>query len=268
MSRFLVSLFGLIFLLASQAQAGPSAGAVTLADAVNNAFASQTPIIKVQTGGSGGVEVGKGGSTPGTNAGAIRDRSKHRVVIFTDDRSRVVPLLKALKSRGYEKGSYIADKPNRKWNIKWGAANKRHIDEILGVVKSKLDISPSRIERQKKFKPDDTDIFINLRFSKSSSASTASTSGLSKHRVVIFTNDKGQVTSLLNAIKSRGFHKDSYITAEPNDDWNIKWGAASSKTIDEVLAVIDAEMGIPANRLRKSREFDATDSDIFVNLKF
>lgn len=262
MLRLFAFLFGLIGLLTFQAQAGPAAGAANLANALSNTLTLQNPIIRVQSGGAS--LKGKGDSSPGGVAG----RGKHRVVIFTDDKARVAPVLSAVKKLGYNKDSYVADKPNKKWNIKWGAASTQNIEEILGVVKRELGISSSKIDQQHKFKADDTDIFINLRFATTSKPSTASPSGRGSHRVVIFTNDEDQVRSLLSAIKSGGFHKESYIAEKPNDDWNIKWGAASSGTIDEVLALVDSEMGIPARRIRKSKEFEAGDTDIFLNLKF
>ena len=258
--RYLVFVFGLMGLLVSQAQADPSAKAARLIDGLSDVFASE-----IQSGKSSEKAKSRSPSV------AITNRRRHRVVIFTDNKARVAPVLRAVKKLGYGKDSFINDEPNVDWNIKWGSASTRKIDEILGVVTSKLGISPSQIERQNKFEADDTDIFVNLRFSKASStssASTASTSELRRHRVVIFTNDKGQVEPLLSAIKRRGFHTKSHVNDNPNDDWNIKWGSASSRTIDEVLALVDAEMGIPAERLRKSHEFEANDTDIFINLKF
>lgn len=263
MVRYLVFVFGLIGLLVSQAQAEPSAKAAKLMDALSDVFASQ-----IQSGKSSENAKSRSASQ------AITKRSRHRVVFFTDNKARVTPVLRAVKKLGYGKESFINDEPNDDWNIKWGSASTRKIDEILGVVTSKLGISPSRIERQNKFEADDTDIFVNLRFSKASSTSSASTSSavsasdLGRHRVVIFTNDKGQVEPLLSAIKRRGFHTESHVNDDPNDDWNIKWGSASGGTIDEVLALVDAEMGIPAERLRRSHEFEANDTDIFINLKF
>jgi hypothetical protein len=193
-------------------------------------------------------------------------RSKHRVVIFTDDKARVAPVLERIKSLGFSKDSYVTDEPNRNWNIKWGAADTQTVNEILGVIKQELDISSSKIKRLHQFEPNDNDIFVNLRFSKSDA--TPSASGRGKHRVVIFTNDEQQVTELLRIIKDLGYSSESHIAEKPNDDWNIKWGAASAETIDELLQVIDKEMGIPPKRLRKSHEFEAKDNDIFINLKF
>ncbi len=258
MLRLLVVLLG-FGILASHANAGPAAAAVTgissLTHAVLDAAGARDDIVKVQSG------TGNSGST----GGSADDRSKHRVVIFTDDKDRVRSTLSAIKRLGYHKDSYVTDKPNEDWNIKWGAADTGKVDEVLGVIKKELGIGSSRIKRSHEFKADDNDIFVNLRFAKSSKTGG---SGRSKHRVVIFTDDKDRVQSTLSAIKRLGYHKDSYITDEPNKDWNIKWGAAGKKQVDEILGVIKKELGIGSSRIKRSHEFEADDNDIFVNLRF
>jgi len=85
-----------------------------------------------------------------------------------------------------------------------------------------------------------------------------------QYRVVILANDQDLGEKILDVIKAAGYAKDeSYVTDEPNDDANIKYGAASDDDIEAIRKLVgvlyDAEP-------EASNDFDSDDYDIFINL--
>lgn len=189
------------------------------------------------------------------------DRAKHKVVIFTDDQDRARPLLKKLKRMGYSNTKFNSP-PNSDFNIKWGSATSARVNEIVRAITDTTDIASSRINRKKVFEDDDTDIFINLPFGASGSGS----SGRNKHEVIIFTDDESRAEPLVSALKRKGYR--ARARGNPNDNFNIKWGAASTQKIDEIVSLITSTVDVPRSRIKRKHIFEEDDNKIFVNLPF
>jgi len=85
-----------------------------------------------------------------------------------------------------------------------------------------------------------------------------------QYRVVIFTNDQDLGEKILGVINAAGYAQDeSYVTDEPNDDANIKYGAASGDDIKAIRKLVSA---LYDGKVDVSNEFDSDDYDVFINL--
>jgi hypothetical protein len=85
-----------------------------------------------------------------------------------------------------------------------------------------------------------------------------------KYRVVVFANDQDMGEKVLGVIKAAGYAKDeSYVTDEPNDGANIKYGAASSDDIEAMHKLLSV---LYDGEIEESDDFDSDDYDVFINL--
>jgi hypothetical protein len=85
-----------------------------------------------------------------------------------------------------------------------------------------------------------------------------------KYRVVVFTNDNDLGEKILGVIKAAGYAKDeSYVTDEPNDSANIKYGAASTDDIEAMHKLVSV---LYDGEIEESNDFDSDDYDVFINL--
>lgn len=85
-----------------------------------------------------------------------------------------------------------------------------------------------------------------------------------KYHVVVYAHDKDLGILVLDAIRAAGYANDeSYVTDEPNEDANIKCGAASKEDIKAIRELVSAFYD---GWLVKKKEFDSDDYDVFINL--
>lgn len=85
-----------------------------------------------------------------------------------------------------------------------------------------------------------------------------------KYRVVVYANDQDLGEKVLGVIKAAGFASDeSYVTDEPNDDANIKYGAADE---DDVKAMHKLVSVLYDGEIEESNEFESDDYDVFIDL--
>ncbi len=69
---------------------------------------------------------------------------------------------------------------------------------------------------------------------------------------------------VLGVLTAGGFaNSESYVTDGPNDDANIKFGAATKEDIKAMRKLVSAFYD---GKLRESEEFDSDDYDVFINL--
>ena len=189
-------------------------------------------------------------------------KSDLQVVVFTDDTGKGEELLKALAKRGYDNDhNHVAAPTDDGPLIKWGGASAAQIEEIAAFVEGRYEVE---LERDRGFKLDDYSVFITLP--SGGQPGTASDVERESLRVVVFTSDTARGNQLLAALRPLGYTNDeNYATDEPNDDFNIKWGAASDAMIDEISGLADSAFGIELDR---QHSFEADDHDVFVNLPF
>jgi hypothetical protein len=84
------------------------------------------------------------------------------------------------------------------------------------------------------------------------------------YRVVVFANDQDLGERVLGVIKAAGFAKDeSYVSDEPNEDADIKYGAASEDDISAIRKLVSV---LYDGEIEESNEFDSDDYDVFINL--
>ena len=189
-------------------------------------------------------------------------KSDLQVVVFTDDTGKGEELLAALAKRGYDNDhNHVAAPTDDGPLIKWGGASAAQIEEIAAFVEGRYEVE---LERDRGFKLDDYSVFITLP----SGGKTGTVTDVDREdlRVVVFTSDTARGNQFLAALQPLGYTNDeNYATDEPNDDFNIKWGAASDAMIDEISELADSTFDIEIDR---QHSFEADDHDVFVNLPF
>lgn len=88
----------------------------------------------------------------------------------------------------------------------------------------------------------------------------------SQLRIVVFSDDEDKAGELLEKLAGRGYgNADNKVEANPNREFNIKYGAAPFSYVDEIATYTEGRYDV---ELRRSREFDSTDLDVFINLPF
>jgi hypothetical protein len=189
-------------------------------------------------------------------------KSDLQVVVFADDTGKGEELLEALARRGYDNDhNHVAVPTGDEPLIKWGGASTAQIEEIIAFVEGRYEVE---LERERGFKFDDYSVFITLP----SGGEPGSDGDLEREdlRVVIFTGDTAKGNQLLAALRPLGYANDANsVTDEPNEDFNIKWGAASDAMIDEISELADSAFDIELDR---QHSFDEDDHDVFLNLPF
>jgi hypothetical protein len=92
----------------------------------------------------------------------------------------------------------------------------------------------------------------------------ASNSDLADYRIVIFANDEDVGELILDLLAAEGFtNDDNYVTDEPNDEPNVKYGSAPASVIEQLVEVVGT---IYDGDLELMDEFASDDDDIFINL--
>ncbi len=86
----------------------------------------------------------------------------------------------------------------------------------------------------------------------------------SELRVVVFTDNSYSGALLLEELEGRGFENyENELMPDPNDEFNIKWGAAPTVYIEEIAALVERNHDVKLSRLH---EFESDDYDVFINL--
>ena len=188
-------------------------------------------------------------------------KSDLQVVVFTEDQDQGAELLEWLAEHGYDnKQNHVAFPTDNNGNaVRYGAAPAACIDEIAAYIEGRFEVA---VDRDRAFKPSDYSVFVHL----DAAARARVAPGRGDVRVVIFTDDKDRGELLLDSLRGRGFTNDeNYVTDEPNDEPNVKWGAASEEMVDNVCAVVQSLLGVELDR---QHSFEEDDNDLFVNLPF
>ncbi len=85
-----------------------------------------------------------------------------------------------------------------------------------------------------------------------------------KYRVVVYATDQAFGEKVLGVIKAAGYaNDDSYVSEEPNDDANIKYGAANEQDVTAIRKLVNV---LYDGKVEELNEFDSDDYDIFINL--
>lgn len=84
------------------------------------------------------------------------------------------------------------------------------------------------------------------------------------YKIVVLADDEDLGKKVLDVLVAGGFgNSESYVTGGPDDDANIKYGAA---TRDDVKAMRKLISVFYDGKLEETEEFDSDDYDVFINL--
>lgn len=185
-------------------------------------------------------------------------RSRLRVVVFAADADRGRELLEQLAGRGYDNDQNHVAVPedDNEPAIRWGAATRVQVADIAGFVEGRYQVELTRMHD---LESDDYSVIITLPVGPG-------TTGRADLRVVIFTDDTTKSSRLLERLRSLGYTNEAnYVTDEPNEDQNIKWGVADDAMVGEIVAAVADMFDVTLDR---QHTFEPDDRDLFINLPF
>jgi hypothetical protein len=189
-------------------------------------------------------------------------KSDLELVVFTSDAGKGEQLLEALAERGFDNDhNHVAVPTEDEPSISWGGATQAQIEEIIAFIEGRYSVE---LDREHEFKLDDYNVFITLPAGEGPAVEEEVER--EDLRVVVFTDDEEKGNRLLAALQSLGYtNTENYVTDEPNEDFNVKWGAAPEAMIDEVVELAEGEFDVELDR---QQSFDDDDRDVFINLPF
>lgn len=200
------------------------------------------------------------------------DRADYPVTVFTNDQPVGDSLLKLVRARGYtHSGGEVLGNPNDEFNIKWGGAPIKMVHELAAMVKERYG---RELRMLQVFEADDHDIFINMPLGGGTEANTHDSDTVTPLapgditratvHIVVFTDDQALATETLARLTELGYsNPENSSQGMPNDNFNIKWGAANDAIVEEIAKALEAKFG---QEFRRSHEFAVNDLDIFINL--
>lgn len=180
------------------------------------------------------------------------------IAVFAADDDQGEAVLEWLEERGFDnEANHLARPGDEDAAIYWGAAPARLVNEIAAYLEGRYGVE---LEREREF--DRLDPAIHIHLPAQRRGGTPDRSGL---RVVVFTDDTERGQAFLDHLETElGFDNDeNYVTDSPNDEFNIKWGAAPEALVDEIVAAADAGLDVELDR---QHIFEADDRDVFINL--
>jgi hypothetical protein len=185
-------------------------------------------------------------------------RSDLHIAVFTGDDDEGEAVLEWLEERGFDNEANHLARPNdEEPGIYWGAAPTRLVNEIAAYLEGRYGVE---LEREREFDRLDPAVHVHLP-----SAARGAAPERGELRVVVFTDDRERGERFLEHLASElGYDNDeNYVTDSPNEDFNIKWGAATGEMVDEIVAAADEQLDVELDR---QRVFEADDRDVFINL--
>ena len=90
-------------------------------------------------------------------------RFRFDVTVFTQDDEWLLPAMEKVQKLGYRWSGRFNPSPNDDWNIKWGAAPTRLVEELVDLFAGCVGKDPDIFNRRHVFGANDTDIYINVR---------------------------------------------------------------------------------------------------------
>jgi hypothetical protein len=194
------------------------------------------------------------------------DRSSKEVTIFTDDAVLGQHVEAELRALGYAK-VIVSAEPNSDINVKCGPEQVPSADELAAVVTHTLGLPPDTVNHLPVL--DDPEwLFINLP-----AAAVGSVGGRlpgpdpakAALSITVFTGDPATGEKVRDAIRAAGYPTVD-LNPLPNSDYNIKWGQASTRLVEELVAIASRTTGVAAADFARQNIFTPEDTDVYINL--
>jgi hypothetical protein len=219
-----------------------------------------------------GILLGSGSPHAVIDHNTIANNKVSAIYTYTDD-----PRTKFTNNVVYKNGrSIVTDSTMSHMSVKYNCFHGQSNDEAAAATSTtNLQDDPLFVNAESDFHLQEGSPCLGKGEKKSNigalgmgtnpvTAKSASKETGSQYRVVVFTNDQDLGERILGVIKAAGLATDeSYVTDEPNDDANIKYGAADR---DDVKAIRKLVSALYDGQIDISEEFDSDDYDVFVNL--
>jgi len=194
------------------------------------------------------------------------DRSSKEVTIFTDDAVLGQHVEAQIRALGYSKVT-VRKEPNSDINVKCGPEQVPYANELAAAVTSTLGLPPDAVNHLPVL--DDAGwLFINLP-----AAAVGSVGGRlpgpdpakAALSITVFTGDPATGEKMRDAIRAAGYPTVD-LNPLPNSDYNIKWGQAPARLVEELVTIASRTTGVAKAGFARQNIFPAEDTDVYINL--
>lgn len=204
-------------------------------------------------------------STPEPPAPEL-DRSGKELTIFTDDPALGQHVEAAARALGYPT-VVVESEPNADINVKCGPTQAPYADELAGLLVGSLGLPPGAINHLPVLERNEW-LFINLPSAAVSSVGgrlpgdDAAKAALS---ITVFTGDPLTGEKVRDAIRAAGY-PNVRVNPLPNADFNIKWGQASPRLVEDLVRIATRSTGVSASDFSRQNILTSDSSDVYINL--
>lgn len=193
------------------------------------------------------------------------DRSHKEITIFTDDPALGEHVEAAIRALGYPT-VVVEPEPNSDINVKCGRTQDPYADELAGLLVGSLGLPPGAVNHLPVLERNEW-LFINLPSAAVSSmggrlpGDDAAKAALS---ITVFTGDPATGEKVRDAIRAAGY-PNVRINPLPNADFNVKWGQASPRLVEDLVRIASRASGVAAGELSRQNILGEV-SDVYINL--
>jgi hypothetical protein len=194
------------------------------------------------------------------------DRGSKEVTIFTDDPVLGQHVAAAVRAVGYSRVT-VTGEPNSDINVKCGADQASYADELAAVLTGTLGLPQGTVNHLPVL-DDAGSLFIHLPAAAVGSVggrlpgADAAKAALS---ITVFTGDPATGEKVRDAIRAAGYPTVD-LNPLPNTEFNVKWGQAPARLVEELVGIASRATGVPATGFARQNIFTAEDTDVFINL--
>jgi hypothetical protein len=194
------------------------------------------------------------------------ERGNKEVTIFTDDPVLGQHVEAEVRALGYSRVTISGD-PNSDINVKCGPEQGPYADELAAVLTRTLGLPQGTVNHLPVL--DDSQwLFINLPATAVGSVggrlpgADATKAALS---ITVFTGDPATGEKVRDAIRAAGYPTVD-LNPLPNSEFNIKWGQAPARLVEELVGIASRSTGVPKTDFARQNIFTAEDTDVYINL--
>mgnify|MGYP006288671385 FL=1 len=166
----------------------------------------------------------------------------------------------------------VGPEPAAEPGVEYGGASEAVVKELVRLAADATSVPASAFRAEAVGSPTDPRVVLHLPSEALCEANPDCTRPPSPpaalfHGLVEVTvfSDSPEGEAVAEAIRAAGY-RSVEMGEEPNDDLNIKYGAAPPAVVDEILAAVAEATGLSPEVFRRLDVFDQSDDDVFVNV--
>jgi hypothetical protein len=194
------------------------------------------------------------------------DRSGKEVTIFTDDPVLGQHVETEVRALGYST-VVVSEGPNSDINVKCGPEQGPFADELSAVLTRTLGLPVSTVNHLPVLERDQW-LFINLPSAAVSSVGgrlPGDDTAKAALSIAVFTGDPATGEKVRDAIRAAGY-PNVRLNPVPNTEFNIKWGQASPRLVEDLVRIASRATGVPASDFSRHDILPRDSADVYINL--